>query len=183
MVITSRSYGNRTYTAHWIKNYTTTFDGNGGTSYTITLDSGETSTYYPISQQASKVFTGWYTGQNSGTFVSQFSFDYYQDRTLYAHWGATITDTMQSKVTVHYLEKGTNNEIASDLVMRGDLGTEYATTPIIKIDDYELAKDDGGNYIIPANASGTYQDGDIEVTYYYEKLQNQVIVHHLLCNT
>ena len=89
-----------------------------------------------------------------------------------------ISDTMQAKVIVHFKEKGTNQEVAPDLTMLGDIGTEYVTTPVLKIGDYELEKDQGNNYVIPTNASGTYTTSDIEVTYYYEKVQNQVIVHH-----
>ena len=94
-----------------------------------------------------------------------------------------ITDTMLSKVIIHYMDKATNQKIAEDTMILGATGTEYRADPIMKIDDYELEKDNDGNYVIPSNASGLYTDDDLEVTYYYEKANNQIIVHHYIDGT
>lgn len=86
-----------------------------------------------------------------------------------------IKNTKQSRVIVHYYKKGTGPEynnspvvIKEDEVVYVSKGGTYTTTPSITIGDYELTKDETGNYIIPENASGVYTEDEINVYYYYE---------------
>ena len=66
-----------------------------------------------------------------------------------------------------------NGELAEDIISSGNENEEYATSAISNSelsDEYELAE-------IPENATGTYQYPDVEVTYYYKKVERSVIIN------
>ena len=96
--------------------------------------------------------------------------------------GATITVVNRKHkgtVTVHHYIEGTSTSIplkdgtnAEDEVLRGEEGAEYLTKAL---------DDDKSIYTVsaePANASGKFIDGDIEVTYYYRLKDAQVVTHY-----
>ena len=94
----------------------------------------------------------------------------------------TIKDTEKSKVIVHHYLEGTGPEngkeavvLKEDEIYRDDIGKDYVTSPRMDIENYQLIKDNEGNYIIPSNASGKYTDETIEVTYYYRLKEHTII--------
>ena len=76
-----------TYYAHWtIKNYTVTFDANGGSGgTTVTRPYGSTLGSLPMPTLEGYTFDGWFTGANGGTYVSNTTTVTF-DVTYYAHW-------------------------------------------------------------------------------------------------
>ena len=98
-----------------------------------------------------------------------------------------ITITNEKKtgtVTVHHYIEGTTDPVpladgttAEDETKTGNVGDIYATQAKTNLSEaYELLSE-------PDNASGTYIDGNIEVTYYYKAIPANVIVHHYLEGT
>ena len=90
------------------------------------------------------------------------------------------------KLTVHHYIEGTETPVplkdettAEDIVTEGTKGENY-TTQAINPDElaewYSLVE-------VPENATGTYQDGEIVVTYYYSQRTGEVIVHHYIKDT
>ena len=86
---------NQTLYAHWkVKNYTVTFDGNGGsvTSLSKTVTYG--STYgkggsWPTATRTGYTFDGWFTDVSGGSRIeSTTSVNITSNQTLYAHWSA-----------------------------------------------------------------------------------------------
>ena len=87
-------------------------------------------------------------------------------------------------VTVHHYIEGTTTKVplakggtADDETKTGNVGDMYATKARTDISNaYELVAE-------PANASGNYIDGNIEVIYYYKSIATSVLVHHYLEGT
>ena len=74
--------------AHWSpKQYTVTFNGNGGTTYTTSKTVKYNSSYgtLPDAQRDYYTFTGWYTSDGTRIYDSTV-FTGSSDITLYAHW-------------------------------------------------------------------------------------------------
>ncbi|WP_428958382.1 MucBP domain-containing protein [Levilactobacillus brevis] len=69
-----------------------------------------------------------------------------------------VTPTQKVTVTVHY-RTADGTTVAPDQIITGNKGDRYETTPITK-NGYQLVT-------TPANATGTYGDQNIEVTYIY----------------
>ena len=67
----------------------------------------------------------------------------------------------KAKVTTKYVDKISNKEISETTEQKGHIGDEYTTTPK-EIEEYELIKEE-----IPQNASGTMDEEETIVTYYY----------------
>ncbi|MBP5320443.1 MAG: InlB B-repeat-containing protein, partial [Kiritimatiellae bacterium] len=76
-----------TYYAHWtIKNYTVTFDANGGSGGTTTTRThGTLLGTLPTPTREGYTFDGWFTAANGGTQVSEATM-MTADVTYYAHW-------------------------------------------------------------------------------------------------
>ena len=82
-------------------------------------------------------------------------------------------------LTVHHYIEGTtekvplkSGEVAEDITDSGKEGEEYTTSEIadsLLSDDYELATR-------PENANGIYSGNEVIVTYYYKKVERQVIL-------
>ncbi|MCR5788011.1 MAG: MucBP domain-containing protein [Bacilli bacterium] len=86
-----------------------------------------------------------------------------------------------SKVIVHHYLDGTTTRIAGDDILAGQIGSDYITEPKIT-GQYDLVKDDNGEYVIPSNYKGLFGQSNIEVTYYYID-QAQLRVNYYLENT
>ena len=95
----------------------------------------------------------------------------------------TIEDEAKAKLVVRHYIKGTTTKLVDDEDYEDKIGEKYVTNPKLDLTKYELEKDSNGNYILPANAVGTYKDGVIEVTYYYVQKQIPLTVHHYIEGT
>ena len=102
----------------------------------------------------------------------------------------TIENEQLQKVVVHHYLKNDNGDytttkVAEDEILYGKSGEEYISTPHLDLDRYELEKDESGNYVIPEDANGIYDDltTDQEVIYYYETKDYPLIVHHYIEGT
>lgn len=100
----------------------------------------------------------------------------------------TIEDNQKPSVVVHHKLKDrsgnyTETKVAEDEVYYGDKGEGYRTEPKLSLDEYDLEKDEAEQYVIPANAIGTYQDNQIIVNYYYEERQIPLTVHYYIEGT
>ena len=95
----------------------------------------------------------------------------------------TIGNKKLAKIIVHHVIKGTNTKLAEDEIYTGKEGESYTTKPKLDLQGYMLEKDTEGNYIIPENATGTYQAGEQEITYYYVPQKIKLIVHHYIEGT
>ncbi|MBP3255241.1 MAG: MucBP domain-containing protein [Clostridia bacterium] len=82
-----------------------------------------------------------------------------------------------AQVIAHYYLKGTTDRVAEDEVLYGKVGEEYLTT-IKKLEGLNIEKDINGIYKIPTNAAGTYVNEIIEVDYYYEAQDIELVIHH-----
>ena len=94
-----------------------------------------------------------------------------------------IENQKQARIIVHHYIKGTETKLAEDEIMIGQIGEKYTTTPLLDLQRYELEIDSDGNYITPDNATGTYETGDNEVTYYYVEKSIPLTVHHYIEGT
>ncbi len=93
-----------------------------------------------------------------------------------------------SSVVVHHYIKDrdgnyTTDKAADDEYIIGKIGSKYETAPKIDIERYGLEKDTDGNYIIPSNAKGTFEQTETVVTYYYQETPFSLTVHHYLEGT
>ena len=77
-----------------------------------------------------------------------------------------------ANITVHHYKDGSTEKLADDEVLRGEVGSDYTTSPK-EIDGYVLVMDK-----IPYNASGKYSEADDEVYYYYKGKPAKLIVHY-----
>ena len=99
----------------------------------------------------------------------------------------TITNKHKATLTVHHYLKQedgtyTNLKVAEDEKQEGNIGEKYVTSPKIDLEGLELEKIDG-EYIIPTNATGTYSENSIEVTYYYEVKPINLTINHYIDGT
>ena len=121
-----------------------------------------------------------------------------QDNTL------TFVNQEKSKVTTHYVLKGTGPnrttlntrrllrsgepvELIASETQFGLVGSEYTTRPKLKIVDnegktYVLEKNTNGEYVVPENATGVYTTDAIHVYYNYEREAVDYNVHYLYDN-
>ena len=95
----------------------------------------------------------------------------------------TIENEKKAKLIVHHYKKGTTTELANDEVYENRAGEKYTTNPKLDLANYELEKNSNGDYVLPSNAVGTYNDGTIEVTYYYVQKRIPLTVHHYIEGT
>ena len=94
-----------------------------------------------------------------------------------------IKNIKKPTLTVHHYIKDSEDKVAEDEEYIGNKDTNYTTIPHLDLEEYELEKDENGEYIIPENATGTYGEEDIEVTYYYVPKQIPLVVHHYILGT
>ena len=93
-------------------------------------------------------------------------------------------EPLYGTITVHHYIENTTNQVpltaggtAQDEHKTGFVGDPYATKARDDIAiGYELLE-------IPSNSSGNYEEGNIEITYYYKERKTSVLVHHYLENT
>ena len=88
----------------------------------------------------------------------------------------------QIPLTVHHYIEGTETPVplldgtpAEDVITRGNEHASYTTSAIADVDlsaDYELAS-------TPANATGTYEYDEVEVTYYYKPVVRTLTINKL----
>ena len=95
----------------------------------------------------------------------------------------TIENEKKAKLTVHHYIKGTTIKVADDEYYEAKVGEKYTTLPKMDLDKYELEKDSNGNYILPENLSGTYNQSPTEVTYYYVEKKIPLTVHYYIEGT
>ena len=88
-----------------------------------------------------------------------------------------------SRIVVHHYLDGTDTRIAEDETYVGTVGTEYRTGPKIGLVGYELAKNEDGSFKVDGETSGTYDEFDKEITYYYVATPVRVIVNHFVEGT
>ena len=99
-----------------------------------------------------------------------------EDKVIEAQFSNTI-----SYVRVNHYKKDTNEKIADTEVLTGNYNANYATTPVI-VEGYELERNVAGDFVKPTNATGTFTTDDIEVNYYYQPKQVDVITSYELEN-
>ena len=99
-----------------------------------------------------------------------------EDKVIEAQFSNTI-----SYVRVNHYKKDTNEKIADTEVLIGNYNANYATTPVI-VEGYELERNVAGEFVKPTNATGTFTTDDIEVNYYYQPKQVDVITSYELEN-
>ena len=99
-----------------------------------------------------------------------------EDKVIQAQFSNTI-----SYVRVNHYKKDTNEKIADTEVLTGNYNANYATTPVI-VEGYELERNVAGEFVKPTNATGTFTTDDIEVNYYYQPKQVDVITSYELEN-
>ena len=99
-----------------------------------------------------------------------------EDKVIEAQFSNTI-----SYVIVNHYKKDTNEKIADSEILTGNYNANYATTPVI-VDGYELERNVAGEFVKPTNATGTFTTNDIEVNYYYQPKQVDVITSYELEN-
>ena len=100
----------------------------------------------------------------------------------------TIDNIAYKQVIVHHYYKDndgnyTTTKVAEDDLLYGEEGERYSTSPILDMVEYDLEKDNNGDYIIPSNATGTYANTPVEVTYYYTNRKPVIIVNHYIEDT
>lgn len=99
-----------------------------------------------------------------------------EDKLIEAQFSNTI-----SYVRVNHYKKDTNEKIADSEILTGNYNSNYETTPVI-VEGYELERNVSGEFIKPENASGQFKTTDIEVNYYYQPKQVDVITSYELEN-
>ena len=128
---------------------TETKTGKEGTSYTTSAMNDEDYILVSTPSNANGKFT-------DGTIT--VTYQYKED------------DTPRGTVTVKYVDKETENEIATSESLRGKVGKTYTTTAKT-IKGYELIE-------TPSNATGTYTEGNKVVTYYYKEKEIKCLTVH-----
>lgn len=99
-----------------------------------------------------------------------------EDKVIEAQFSNTV-----SYVRVNHYKKDTNEKISDTEVLTGNYNANYATTPVI-VEGYELERNVAGDFVKPTNATGTFTTDDIEVNYYYQPKQVDVITSYELEN-
>ena len=99
-----------------------------------------------------------------------------EDKVIEAQFSNTI-----SYVRVNHYKKDTNEKIADSEILTGNYNSNYETSPAI-VEGYELEKNVSGEFVKPENASGQFKTTDIEVNYYYQPKQVDVITSYELEN-
>nr|MBB1521690.1 MucBP domain-containing protein [Clostridiales bacterium] len=99
-----------------------------------------------------------------------------EDKVIEAQFSNTI-----SYVRVNHYKKDTNEKIADSEILTGNYNSNYETSPAI-VEGYELERNVAGEFVKPTNATGTFTTDDIEVNYYYQPKQVDVVTSYELEN-
>ena len=99
-----------------------------------------------------------------------------EDKVIEAQFSNTI-----SYVRVNHYKKDTNEKIADSEILTGNYNANYTTSPVV-VEGYELERNVAGEFVKPTNATGTFTTDDIEVNYYYQPKQVDVITSYELEN-
>ena len=103
------------------------------------------------------------------------------------HIKVLFEKNLSSVVVHHYIKDRNGNyttdKAADDEYIIGKIGSKYETAPKIDIERYGLEKDTDGNYVVPSNAKGTFEQTETVVTYYYQETPFSLTVHHYLEGT
>ena len=99
-----------------------------------------------------------------------------EDKFIRAEFGNNV-----GYVKVKHYKKDTNEKLAESETLVGNYRDNYTTSPAI-IKGYELEKNVSGDFVKPTNATGTFTTDDIEVNYYYQPKQVDVITSYELEN-
>ncbi len=103
------------------------------------------------------------------------------------HIKVSFEKNVSSVVVHHYIKDRdgnyTTDKAADDEYIIGKIGSKYETAPKIDIERYGLEKDTEGNYVVPSNAKGTFDQTETVVTYYYQETPFGLTVHHYLEGT
>ena len=99
-----------------------------------------------------------------------------EDKLIRAEFGNNI-----GYVKVNHYKKDTNEKLAESETLVGNYRDNYTTSPAI-INGYELERNVAGDFVKPTNATGTFTTDDIEVNYYYQPKQVDVITSYELEN-
>jgi len=92
-------------------------------------------------------------------------------------------EEIEAQVQVNHYIKGTEIRVAPSDLLEGKVDEEYITSPHADLGEYELEKDENGDYILPDNKIGKYTEEKQIVNYYYVKKAPRLIVHHYLEGT
>ena len=99
-----------------------------------------------------------------------------EDKFIRAEFGNNI-----GYVKVNHYKKDTTDKLAESETLVGNYRDNYTTSPAI-IKGYELERNVAGDFVKPTNATGTFTTDDIEVNYYYQQKQVDVITSYELEN-
>ena len=99
-----------------------------------------------------------------------------EDKFIRAEFGNNV-----GYVKVNHYKKDTNEKLAESETLVGNYRDNYTTSPAI-IKGYELERNVAGEFVKPTNATGTFTTDDIEVNYYYQPKQVDVITSYELEN-
>ena len=122
-----------------------------------------------------KEFT--YQVNNDGTITLDKIPNVKEDKTIEIK---TLRD--KRSVIVHHYLKNTTTRVASDEIFIGDASDTYTAMPIIS-NLYSLIKDNDGNYIMPNNYTGRFEDATGDVIFYYKENDVELNVHYYLENS
>ncbi|WP_367296489.1 MucBP domain-containing protein [Levilactobacillus yonginensis] len=131
----------------------------------VTLPAGMVGDDYVTEAQTIKGYTLLKTPENAVGKYGDTAIDVYY---VYKKDGGgtvtppVVTPVADTNVTVHY-QLANGQSIAADKVLTGQPGTTY-TTEALEVEGYQLVS-------TPANASGTFGDEDISVTYIYAAVE------------
>ena len=99
-----------------------------------------------------------------------------EDKFIRAEFGNNV-----GYVKVNHYKKDTTDKLAESETLVGNYRDNYTASPAI-IKGYELERNLAGDFVKPTNATGTFTTDDIEVNYYYQPKQVDVITSYELEN-
>ena len=114
-----------------------------------------------------------FTPEEDGSVILDKFINMTSDKHVVVEFSNTV-----STVIVHHYKDGTEEKLAEDEILSGEIGTNYTTAPKTDILDYEVVIEN-----LPSNASGTYTEKVQEVIYYYKQTPVKLVVHHYLEGT
>ena len=153
--IPTNATGIKNIVAQWAKEYTVSFNANGGTetSETRTVTYGNPYGELPTLTREGYTFEGWFTAQNGGTQVTAVTtVTTAADHMLYAHWTA-------NEYTVTFNANGGTVTPAEQTVT---YGSTYGELPTLTREGYTFAgwftKKDGGTQVTKETVVKTVAD-------------------------
>ncbi len=124
-----------------------------------------------------------FTPDNTGKVIMP----QFKNMTSNKHIVVTFSNTASSIIVHHYLDGTESNpeptQIAPDEIKVGEIGKKYTTEPYTQSDQYELKRNEEGEFILPYNKSGDFEADIQQVTYLYIEKKVPLIVHHYLEGT